>query len=70
MKTKGLIDCGATTQLICAFVFAYAKGRISHDAAHMSYIMRKPAFTKLEKNKAADQPVCQYGLIMPLLFTA
>ena len=22
-------------QLICAFVFAYAKGRFSHDAAHI-----------------------------------
>ena len=37
-KTKGLISCGVTAQLICRFVFAYAKKRFSHDAAHtMSY---------------------------------
>ena len=37
-KTKGLISCAVTTQLICGFVFAYAKSLFSHDAAHiMSY---------------------------------
>ena len=29
-------DHSATTQLICAFVFAYAESRYSHDAAHKS----------------------------------
>ena len=33
-KTKVLISWTVTTQLICAFVFAYAKSRISNDAAH------------------------------------
>ena len=32
-KTKALISCAVTAQLICAFVFA--KTRFSHDAAHM-----------------------------------
>ena len=34
-KTKALISCGATAQLICAFVFAYAKSWFSHDGAHL-----------------------------------
>ena len=31
VKTKVLISCVVTKQLICAFVFAYAKIRFSHD---------------------------------------
>ena len=34
-KTKVLISCAVTMQLICVFVFAYAKRRFSHDAAHL-----------------------------------
>ena len=34
-KTNVLISCVVTAQLICAFVFAYAKSRFSHEAAHM-----------------------------------
>ena len=34
-KTKVLISCAVTTQLICGFVFAYAKSLFSHDAAHL-----------------------------------
>ena len=30
-----LISCAVTAQLICAFVFAYAKSRFSHDVAHI-----------------------------------
>ena len=33
-KTKTLISCAVTAQLICTFVFAYAKSRFSHDAAY------------------------------------
>ena len=36
-KTKALISCAATAQLICAFVFAYAKIRFSNDVAQMTY---------------------------------
>ena len=32
-KTKALISCTVTAQLICVFVFTYAKGLFSHDAA-------------------------------------
>ena len=35
MKTNVQISGVVTMQLICAFVFAYAKGRISHDAAQI-----------------------------------
>ena len=34
-KTKALISFAATAKLICVFVFAYAKIRFSHDAAHI-----------------------------------
>ena len=33
-KTKVLISFAVTAKLICDFVFAYAKSRFSHDAAH------------------------------------
>ena len=33
-KTKALISCAVTAQLICAFVFAYADCWFSDDAAH------------------------------------
>ena len=32
-RTKALISFAITAKLICVFVFAYAKGRFSHDAA-------------------------------------
>ena len=34
-KTKVLISCTLTAQLICVFVLVYAKNSFSHDAAHM-----------------------------------
>ena len=34
-KTKALISSAVTPQLICAFVFAYAKDRFSHGTAQM-----------------------------------
>ena len=40
-KTKALISFAVTAKLICAFVFALAKIRFSHDAAHMSCHIRK-----------------------------
>ena len=35
MKTKALISCAVTAQLICAFDFAYLKVRFSHDEAQL-----------------------------------
>ena len=34
-KTKALISCTVTVQLICVFVFAYAESHISYDVAHI-----------------------------------
>ena len=34
-KTKALISCAVTTQLICTFVFTYAKSRFSYDMAQL-----------------------------------
>ena len=34
-KTKALISFAVTAKLICDFVFAYAKIRFFHDAAHI-----------------------------------
>ena len=36
MKTKALISCAATAQLICTFVYPYTKVRFSHDAAQIT----------------------------------
>ena len=35
-KTKVLISCVVTAQLICTFVFAYAFRMFSHDTGHLS----------------------------------
>ena len=34
-EIKGTDQLCITTQLICIFIFAYAKSRFSHDMAHM-----------------------------------
>ena len=39
VKTKVLISCATTAQLICAIVFAYAKSRLSNDASHIYLLM-------------------------------
>ena len=39
-KTKVLISYAVTVQLICAFVFAYAKHWFSLDAAHIICFVR------------------------------
>ena len=36
-KTKALISCAVTAQLICVFVFAYANCWFSHAKAHLSF---------------------------------
>ena len=37
-KTKALISCAVNAQLICVFVFAYAKIRFSHNRAYIQAI--------------------------------
>ena len=40
-KTKALISCAVNAQLICVFVFGYAKNRFSDNEAHMDSNNRK-----------------------------
>ena len=40
-KTKALISFAVTAKLICVLVFAYAKSRFSHDAAHIYSLYRR-----------------------------
>ena len=37
-KTKALISFAVTAQLLCGFIFAYAKSRFSHDAAQIAFL--------------------------------
>ena len=37
VKTKALISCAVTAQLICVFVFAYAFLGVSYAAAHITH---------------------------------
>ena len=39
-KTKKLISCTVTAQLICVFVFAFAKNWFSYDMAHLIIVER------------------------------
>ena len=38
-KTKALISCAVTAQLICVFVFAYAKSLFSHNKAQIMIVI-------------------------------
>ena len=46
-KTKALISCPVTTQLICAFIFPFAERRFSHEQ-QSSYNL-DPTFISIEK---------------------
>ena len=60
------MDLAKIKELICTFVFAYAKRKYSHDAAHMGLVVRKPVFRicenkdtdQLRGNREADQHLC------------
>ena len=64
VKPKALISFAVTANLICAFVFAYAKFRFSHDAAHIimcGWLDSEPLFLgrlrpeRLTSNQIASQ---------------
>ena len=38
-KSKTVISCVVTAQLICVFVFTYVKSRFSHDTAQMTPVI-------------------------------
>ena len=60
MKTKALISCVVTAQLICGFVFACAKSGFSHDVAHT---------IKVAKNEGNDQSALKHSSSAPLVFS-
>ena len=49
-KTKALISCAVTTQLICVFVFAYAKIWFSRDAAQICLFQQLAKLSVSKKN--------------------
>ena len=61
-KTKALISFAVTAKLICVFVFAYAKRRFSHDAAHIFFIsMKLPPFL-VSLGNMFDRPLLVLGI--------
>ena len=61
-KTKVLISCAVTVQLICGFVFAYAKGRSCHDAAPL-YLSKKREKNGCKMTKKPIPPPAVFGLL-------
>ena len=57
-KTKALISCAVTAQLICVFVFAFAKSQFSHNEAHIIIYInrhdRRAAKNPYRHNRGAD----------------
>ena len=58
-KTKVLISCAVTAQLICIFVFAYAKIRFSHDAAQFMDMILYPLYARLAYDSTRVSPYCK-----------
>ena len=61
MKRKALI---VTAQLICVFVFAYAKSMVSNDAEHMSNTVGNPNNMAFVPGKNSDRPGLPPSLII------
>ena len=56
-KTKALISFAVTAKLICVFVFAYAKIRFSHDAAHNVLTLYTEAASEVRTLLVVIRPV-------------
>ena len=54
-KTKVLISCVVTAQLICIFVFAYAKSCFSDDAAQLSHLCLKSLPSSFQHSTALTE---------------
>ena len=63
MKTKALISCAVTAQLICVFVFAYAKSRFYHNKAHTRFTLFINAFLFI---KACRCLACGTGIYVTI----
>ena len=67
MKTKALISCVVTTQLICAFVFAYAKSRFCHDVKYLKCCRNQENYTEyILKSLTNLQIWCNHSKIFSL----
>ena len=53
-KTKALISLAVTAKLICVFVFAYAKSRFSHNAAHIEGLTLKVIAYDIHQTRLRD----------------
>ena len=56
-KTKALISFAVTANVICVFVFAYAKSRFSHDAAQIFSIFKEDNVFSMTVNLPYDSPM-------------
>ena len=54
-KTKALISCAVTAQLICAFVFSYAIIQFSHVVAHMGTLIDQRLILTFLENQQNQQ---------------
>ena len=73
-KTKVLISFAVTAKLICVFVFAYAKIRFSHDAAHISVIiklkMHNTNFSKFTIKHFISSLSCEFSKCVSIKISA
>ena len=64
-ENKGADQLRGYAKLICAFVFAYAKSRFSHDAAHFIYMATRlglcPTWLKTAKTIFLAMSLIQYA---------
>ena len=58
-KTKVLISCTVTAQLICAFVFAYTKSRFSYEATQINLPLLYSEIFKAVKITISDKKLQQ-----------
>ena len=65
-KTKALISCALSAQLICVFVLACAISRFSHNGAHLSRTKAKINYVTFQHIVVSDQPLQPSNLISQL----
>ena len=60
-KTQALISFAVTAKLICVFVFAYAKNRFSHDAAHLQVAVFPVYYAANNSDLATTKCLIRHG---------
>ena len=56
-KTKALISCMITAQLICIFVLSYAKSRFSHESACIVFVLPESMLNIVSQTNPVDGTV-------------